>query len=101
MQFITNINQKGQVVIPAKIRRSLKITQETPLAIIQFGDTVVLQSINQLKTGTSTDSEKQKFLDLLDQVQGLWGKTTKAEVKLARQRRQKVKTRIRKLQLKW
>ena len=98
MQFITNINQKGQVVIPAKIRKSLKISPETPLTIIQFGENVVIQPTKI--TPTNLDLGSKRRLESIQQARGCLGPLTQQEKHLAKKREHRLKTRINKLR-KW
>ena len=62
-------NQKGQIVIPQKIRKSLGITPQTPLQISQIGNAVVLNPI----VAVVTKSEDQaSYLDILKKTAGSW-----------------------------
>lgn len=43
----TTITAKGQVVIPSKIRKHLKLTKGTRLCVIENGDTVILKPLTK------------------------------------------------------
>jgi AbrB family looped-hinge helix DNA binding protein len=43
----TTITAKGQVVIPSRIRKHLKLTKGTRLCIIESGDTVILKPLTE------------------------------------------------------
>ena len=84
---IVNTNVKGQIVIPKRIRDSLAISPQTPLQIIQAGQSIVLHPISDVVRRTDS---KDTWRDVLEMTAGSWGeaneKTNQADE--ARKRRE-------------
>ena len=66
---ITTPNQKGQIVIPKKIRDALGITASTPLQIKQIGDGILLQPLEEIVTKVE---QNIAFSKLLEKTRGAW-----------------------------
>ena len=65
MQYISTvqINTKGQLVIPKKIRDHLNITVTTPLTISFKGDVINILPPHSLNTDTTTSSTGTHWID--------------------------------------
>lgn len=66
---ITTIGAKGQIVIPHKIRKDLGIDQNTPLQIIQAGESI---SIHPIRSVVRRADEKLSYDEILAKTQGAW-----------------------------
>lgn len=66
---ITRINQKGQIVIPKKIRTALNITPNMTLNLILEEKGISLYPIDEVTIKTEKESS---YLDLLRKTQGTW-----------------------------
>ena len=60
---ITSMSTKGQVVIPASMRKKLKIHGGSKLIVVQDGDNILLKPISKPK-----DDEFDKIIQLADQI---------------------------------
>ena len=60
---ITSMSTKGQVVIPASMRKKLKIHGGSKLIVVQDGDNILLKPIEKPK-----DDEFDKIIQLADQI---------------------------------
>ncbi|MCF7823512.1 MAG: AbrB/MazE/SpoVT family DNA-binding domain-containing protein [Candidatus Marinimicrobia bacterium] len=60
---ITSMSTKGQVVIPASMRRKLHITGGAKLLVVQEGENILLKPIAQPET-----SEFNEIIKLADQI---------------------------------
>ena len=87
-------NAKGQLVIPAAIRKSLHLTPTTPLEVQAVGNHIVLKPVKAVIT---SDSTQDHYLEALKRTAGAWAddnwpETQKAqrdiEITAANQRRQ-------------
>jgi AbrB family looped-hinge helix DNA binding protein len=67
--IITQTNQKGQVVIPKKIRDKIGISEKVPLNIIIRGSGVYIHPITDVVG--SLDSE-DAYLAMLKRTKGKW-----------------------------
>lgn len=68
---ITTTNQKGQIVIPQKIREQLGIYPNSVLNLIPTGDGIFLYPIEEVITkGEKEDS----FFEVLKKTKGSWNK---------------------------
>ena len=91
---LTKVNQKGQVVIPVKLRKELGINAQTYLSVMSYGDAVVIKPIKRVVTEEL--ESKSALLDLLKQTQGSWS-DTKESIKVSRNRRRLEKKKVREL----
>lgn len=66
---IVEPNEKGQIVIPYKIRKTLGITSDTPLNIILRGEGIFIQPIKDIITFTD---QNDAYLEVLKRTQGSW-----------------------------
>ncbi len=66
---IASTNQKGQIVIPYKLRQKLNITTNTKLVIRQQGQAVLLQPIKEVVLRADLEDS---YLNLLKKTQGAW-----------------------------
>ena len=60
---ITSMSTKGQVVIPASMRKKLNIHGGSKLIVVQEGDNILLKPITKPK-----DDEFDKIVQLADQI---------------------------------
>lgn len=72
---ITQTNQKGQIVIPQKIRKELNIDASVPLHIVQRGKGVYIYPIREIITETGHETP---YLKVLEKTRGAWKKSKKA-----------------------
>ena len=82
--FVTP-NEKGQIVIPYKIRRDLGIDENTLLQVMASGQSITIYPISDVvrKWGYGAT-----FRDILTRTAGAWGPVSQEEKKWARKRRQ-------------
>lgn len=66
---ITTMGAKGQIVIPHKIRKDLGIDQNTPLQIIQAGESI---SIHPIRSVVRMADGGQSFAKILKKTRGAW-----------------------------
>lgn len=71
---ITTTNQKGQVVLPQKIRKTLGITQDTPLLISLSGNSITVQPISDVIT---LSDHENSYAHILAKTQGSWADSAK------------------------
>lgn len=64
-----NPNDKGQIVIPRKIRESLQIDSSVTLNIIQAGDGIYIYRVKEFITSAEGESS---YLKLLEKTKGAW-----------------------------
>ena len=69
--ILTNINEKGQLVIPKDIRDDLGINPSVPLNIILRGNVINIYPVESVIT--KADGENT-YLALLKKTQGSWNK---------------------------
>lgn len=69
--IISQVNQKGQFVIPKIVRERFGIDQNTNLNILMRDDGFVVCPIERI-VGQSESENKMAFLDLLKKTQGAW-----------------------------
>ena len=72
---ITQTNQKGQIVIPQKIRKELNIDASVPHHIVQRGKGVYIYPIREIITETGHETP---YLKVLEKTRGAWKKSKKA-----------------------
>jgi len=60
---ITSMSTKGQVVIPANMRKKLNIRGGSKLIVVQEGDNILLKPIERPR-----DDEFNKIIELADQL---------------------------------
>lgn len=91
---ITQANQKGQVVIPKKIRETLDIDVDTPLNLVLRGGGVYIYPVEEIITKTESENS---FVNLLQKTKGKWAndewnktkrKRKSIELKASRTRKQ-------------
>lgn len=82
--IITQPNNKGQIVIPAKFRKKLGINKSIALSVSLLGQGIYVQPV---KTIPLIKDDKGAYLDLLKRHRGAWGKPTKEELKAEQTRR--------------
>lgn len=96
--IIVNTNVKGQVVIPKKIRDSLAISPQTPLQIIQAGQSIVLHPISDVVRRTDS---RETWRDILEMTAGSWGPATGKENKSDKKRERTELLAARKRRIAW
>ena len=69
--IIAKTNQKGQVVIPQKMRKALGIGAGTVLNLILAGRGIYLYPVEEVVTKTEKESS---YLKILARTQGSWKK---------------------------
>ena len=74
--IITTPNEKGQIVIPKKIRDKLYITQNTHLNLVLKDNGIYIYPIEKIIPKTA---KGQSYTEILKKTQGTWGKETKDE----------------------
>ena len=67
--FITRPNQKGQIVIPQEMRKSLDITSNTSINLILRGGMIFLLPIDEVITKAERESS---YSEILKKTQGSW-----------------------------
>lgn len=82
-------NSKGQLIIPAAIRKTLGLSPTNPLEIQTVGGHIVLKPIKNLITA---DADQSQYLDALKQTAGSWSNDPlpnkhQLEIKAAQRRR--------------
>lgn len=86
-------NQKGQIVIPKKIRDSLGIDEEVPLNISQRGGGLYLHPVKEV---IGDENDNKSFFKILDNTRGAWAgddwletekRRRKIEIEESRQRK--------------
>src|SRR6266699_1750450 len=65
---ITTTNQKGQIVIPKKLREALQITNKVPLNLVLKDGGIYIHPISEV----ITPAEKESTLEILKKTQGAW-----------------------------
>lgn len=81
---ITQINSKGQVVIPKAVRETLSITKDTLLKIVARGEGVYLYPVKEVAIGQGANDA---YLKILEMAQGSWGPATKEEIAWEKKKR--------------
>lgn len=91
--IIVKPNQKGQIVIPKKIRETLNINQDVPLNVSLKGNSIYVSPIHSI---TNISNTSDSYLKILGKTQGSWQKENltklvkrrrKIEIEAARKRR--------------
>jgi len=67
--IITQVNQKGQMVIPKDIREKLNISEHSPLHVILRGDGFYVYPISQLLYKVNKENT---YVQLLEKTVGAW-----------------------------
>jgi len=67
---IVQANQKGQIVIPKKIREAFGITPDVPLNVVQTADGISLYPMKEMYCQPVSD--QSPYLDILKKTQGAW-----------------------------
>ena len=73
---ITQVNEKGQSVIPKKIRQALGIGKNAHINWVLSGRMVYVEPVKQI-VGLQ---DRQSFLEILKKTQGSWGPATKEDI---------------------
>ena len=81
---ITQVNEKGQSVIPKRIRQAWGLGKRAHINWVQIGKTVYVEPIKRVIGESET---KESLLEVLKRTQGSWGPATKAEKVRERKRR--------------
>ena len=68
---LTSTNQKGQIVIPQKIREELGIYPDSVLNLFQVGNGIYLYPVEEVLTRTEKESS---YLEVLKMTKGSWSK---------------------------
>lgn len=66
---IAEPNEKGQIVIPKKMREALGITQDTPLNIVVRGEGLYLYPIEEV---ILKGEKENSYFRLLEKTRGSW-----------------------------
>lgn len=91
--IITKPNQKGQIVIPKKMREALGIDSNVSLNLILRGGGIYIYPLKEVITRGERESS---YLDILQKTQGAWAredwdslrkKRRKAELTASKKRR--------------
>ena len=69
--IITTTNQKGQIVIPQKIREQLGIYPNCVLNLIPTGDGIYLYPVEEVITRAERENS---YFELLKKTKGTWDK---------------------------
>ena len=69
--YFTTTNQKGQVVIPKKIRNELKISANSPLHLIVKGNGIYMHPVKEIINQTG---QENSYFAILKKTEGAWGK---------------------------
>jgi bifunctional DNA-binding transcriptional regulator/antitoxin component of YhaV-PrlF toxin-antitoxin module len=67
---LVSTNSKGQLVIPASVRKQLQIDEQVPLQLMVKGNTIQIVPI--LSVITSATTSESSYFDLLTQTKGSW-----------------------------
>jgi|SRR3989344_5566942 len=67
--IITQTNEKGQIVIPKKIRDTLGINKNVPLNIVQKDKGIYIHPVEIIQ---SQEEKNKAFLKILEKTQGGW-----------------------------
>ena len=78
---IVKVTTKGQITLPARIRRSLKIHDDSHLYVAQAGDLVVMKRVDELTLSNITG-----ILERLAEEKGVTGEILGVEVEMQRKR---------------
>jgi AbrB family looped-hinge helix DNA binding protein len=80
---IVTPNQKGQIVIPQKIRADLNIKPQKPLNLVARDRVIYIYPINEVITSTEHETS---YLDTLKATQGAWSNDSWTKTKINRQK---------------
>jgi AbrB family looped-hinge helix DNA binding protein len=75
---IATTNQKGQLVIPATVRKQLGITDQVPLHITVKGGGIYIEPIRDFVTFLESENS---YADVLRKTQGSWKNEPSPEMK--------------------
>lgn len=75
--IITQPNSKGQIVIPAKFRKALGISEAVNLSISLLDTGLYIQPVNVVSKAPDDNSA---YLNAIKKYKGSWGKLTKKEL---------------------
>ena len=78
---IVKVTTKGQITLPARIRRSLNIRDDSHLYVAQAGDLLVMKRVDEL-----TLSDITGILERLAEEKGVTGEILRVEVDEQRKR---------------
>lgn len=67
--IITNTNEKGQIVIPQKMREILGITPSVPLNLILRDNVIYLHPVEEV---ISKSEKENSYSQILKMTQGTW-----------------------------
>lgn len=67
--YFTTTNQKGQVVIPKKIREKLNIKVNSPINLVIRGNGIYLYPIKNFAIQSETENS---YLSILSKTKGAW-----------------------------
>lgn len=81
--FITQPNQKGQIVIPKQIREKLKITHSSMLNLILRENVICIYPVEEVITKTNREIS---YIELLKKTQGSWLKENWGELSKKRRK---------------
>lgn len=82
--IITQPNSKGQIVIPAKFRKTLGIDSDVHLSLSLMGQGIFVQPVS---ASAKMPANNDALLALLEKTQGAWGPASKGELKREQGRR--------------
>lgn len=69
---IVEPNEKGQIVIPHKLREALGITSETPLNLVLREEGIYMYPIEEVLIKAEVQTDKSAYLELLKKTRGVW-----------------------------
>jgi len=78
---IIKVTSKGQVTLPAKIRRRLALGDSSHLYVVQTGDLIVMKKVDELSL-----DDISTILEALAREKGITGEMLEQEIEAARER---------------
>ena len=82
---ITKPNQKGQIVIPKKLREALDIDKDVPLNLVLRGRGIYMFPVDEVFTRTETENS---YLEILNKTQGAWAQDNWPQGRKKRRRKE-------------
>lgn len=73
LSHITQVNQKGQLVLPKTMRAQLGISPSTHLHVFLRGKSLIIQPITAISTLAESETS---YLDILQKTRGSWAYET-------------------------
>lgn len=70
--YLVNTNSKGQLVIPAQIRKQLQIDEQVPLQLVVKNGVIQIAPVTAVMTAATSVADS--YLDTLTKTKGSWSK---------------------------